>query len=127
MPFITFVFIIKKNVCLFYFSECIFYSKLGQDSEAEGVRFIRVREDMHVGGDILTLRAFPRDRVKIKGIDRSQDYKFFRLNELNDTNIQVLLDKSIDDLVDRDVPQNLLKFKIECSSREGRNEEVIIF
>lgn len=100
---------------------------MGQDSEADGVRFIRVREDLHVGGDILTLRAYPRNRIKIKGIERSQDYKFFGLTELNDTHIQVQLDKSIEDLVDRDVPQNLLKFKIECSSRDGRNEEVYIY
>ena len=79
---------------------------------------------MHVGGDILTLRAYPRDKIKIRGIDRSHDYKYFKLIEVNDTHIQVLLDKSIDDLVDQDVPQNLLKFKVECSSRNGRNEEV---
>lgn len=105
------------------FSACYFYSKLGQDSEAEGVRFIRVREDMNVGSDILTLRAYPRDSIKIKGVDRSSDYKFFKLLEINNTFVQVLLDKTLDDLVDRDVPQNLLKFKIECSSRDGRNEE----
>lgn len=105
------------------FSACYFYSKLGQDSESEGVRFIRVREDMNVGSDILTLRAYPRDSIKIKGIDRSSDYKFFKLLEINNTFVQVLLDKSLEDLVDRDVPQNLLKFKIECSSRDGRNEE----
>lgn len=77
---------------------------------------------MHIGADILTLRAFPRDRIKIKGIDRSHDHKYFKLREINATYVQVLLDKSIDDLVDRDVPQNLLKFRIECASR---NDEVL--
>lgn len=82
---------------------------------------MRVREDIHVGADVLTLRAFPRDRIKIKGIDRSHDHKYFKLREINETYVQVLLEKSIDDLVDRDSPQNLLKFRIECASK---NDEV---
>lgn len=60
-------------------------------------------------------------------MERSQDYKYFKIKDINETTFQVLLNKSIDDLVDRDVPQNLLKFKIECSSKMGdRNEEVCI-
>lgn len=104
---------------------CIFYSKRGHESETtDSVRFIRVREDMHIGSDVLTLRAYPRTSIKIKGVDRSLDYRFFKLKEVNETYVQVLLDKTLNDLVDRDVPQNLLKFKIECSSREGQSEEV---
>lgn len=87
------------------------------------MRFVRVREDMPVGTDILTLRAFPRDRIKIRPVERTHDHKYFRLRELNDTFVQVLLDQSIDDLVDRDVPQNLLKFRIECSRTDGRADE----
>lgn len=79
---------------------------------------------MNIGSDVLTLRAYPRTSIKIKGVDRSPDYRFFKLNEINETYVQVLLDKTLNDLVDRDVPQNLLKFKIECSSREGQSEEV---
>lgn len=79
---------------------------------------------MAVGGEVLNIRAYPRTHVVIKGSERSAERKFFKLREVNDTNIQVLLDKSIDDLVDRDVPQNVLKFKIECSNRKSRNDEV---
>lgn len=111
--------------CLSQFSACTFYSKNGLDVEADGARFIRIREDMPVGGEILNLRAYPRTSVVIKGTERSSDRKFFKLNEFNDTNIQVLLDKSIDDLVDRDVPHNVLKFKIECTNRKSRNDEVM--
>lgn len=52
------------------------------------------------------------------------DHTFFQIKEVNDTTIQVLLNKTLDDLVDRDTPHNLLKFKIHCSSINGRNEEV---
>lgn len=64
-----------------------------------------------------------RNSVVLKGMERSGDQSYFRLRELNSTTIQVLLDKSLEDLVDRDTPQNLLKFKILCSSANSRNEE----
>lgn len=82
---------------------------------------------MHIGTDVLTLRAYPRSSIKIKGVDRTLDYRFFKIKEINETYVQVLLDKSLNDLVDRDVPQNLLKFKIECASREGQSEEVCLY
>lgn len=72
---------------------------------------------------MLTLKAFPRNSIKIKGLDRSTDANFFRLKEFNATHVQVLLEKSLDDLVDRDIPQNLLKFKIQCNNVAGRTEE----
>lgn len=56
-------------------------------------------------------------------MDRGGDQNYFRLRETNSTTIQVLLEKSLEDLVDRDTPQNLLKFKILCSSSNSRNED----
>lgn len=59
-------------------------------------------------------------------MERSSDHSYFKLRDVNSTTIQVLLDKSLEDLVDRDTPQNLLKFKILCSSSSSevtRNEE----
>lgn len=99
---------------------------------------------MTVGSDILTLKAYPRydlfrnkfhtknlikkinfrDSIIIKGLDRSMDHTFFQIKEVNETTIQIQLNKTLDDLVDRDTPHNLLKFKIHCSSINGRNEEV---
>lgn len=119
------LYLIFKYIDIFT-TACIIYSRLNHDSEAEGVRFVRVREDMPVGTDILTLRAFPRDRIKIRSIERTHDHKYFRLRELNDTYVQVLLDQSIDDLVDRDVPQNLLKFKVECASRTDETSQLAV-
>lgn len=103
---------------------CVFYDKNGIESELETTKFIRIREDLEVGGDILNVRAYPRKSVIIKGTNENKDdVRYFKLKTVNETNIQVLLDRSIDDLVDRDVPQNVLKFKIECMSKSGRVEE----
>lgn len=69
---------------------------------------------------MLNIRVFPRDSIFIddSGTGSSgRDNLYFKLKEINNTNVQVLLDKSIEDLVDRDVPQNVLKFKIECMSK----------
>lgn len=68
-----------------------------------------------------------RNSVILKGMERSGDQSYFRLRDVNSTTIQVLLEKSLEDLVDRDVPQNLLKFKIMCSSASGRAEELSSF
>lgn len=65
-----------------------------------------------------------RKSIILKGMDRSIDNHYFKIREVNTTTIQVLLNKSLEDLVDRDVPQNLLKFKIQCSSNSiGKMEE----
>lgn len=54
--------------------------------------------------------------MKIKGLDQSKDTNYFKIRELNSTNFQIILENSLDDLVDRDIPQNLLKFKIQCNN-----------
>lgn len=94
--------------------------------EPDVTQFIRIREDMRVGDEVFNVRAYPRQRVTIKSTDNAADRRFFRLHEANNTNVQVLLDKSIEDLVDRDVPQNVLKFKIECVGKAagGRLDEM---
>lgn len=116
------IFIFHTNrIC---FAGCVFYDKNGIESELESTKFIRIREDLQVGDEIFNVRAYPRKSVIIKGTNENkEDVRYFKLKTVNETNIQVLLDESIDDLVDRDVPQNVLKFKIECMSKSGRVEE----
>lgn len=105
-------------------SGCVFYDKNGIESELEGTKFIRIREDLEIGDEILNVRAYPRKSIIIKGTnENADDVHYFKLKSVNETNIQVLLDRPIDDLVDRDVPQDVLKFKIECMSKNGRKEE----
>lgn len=105
-------------------SGCIFYDKNGIESELESTKFIKIREDLRTGDEILNVRAYPRKSIFLKGTNENpDDVRYFKLKSVNETNVQVLLDRSIDDLVDRDVPQNVLKFKIECMSKNGRMEE----
>lgn len=75
---------------------------------------------MSIGDEVLNLQAYPRNMIFINGTSESPDDKrYFKLKEINNTNVQVLLDKSIDDLVDQDVPKNVLKFKIECMRKRN--------
>lgn len=69
------------------------------------------------------MRAHPRNRITLKSSGNAADRRYFRVKEVNETHVQVLLDKSVDDLVDREVPQNVLKFKIECAGGASRTEQ----
>ena len=70
-----------------------------------------------------------RRSIALRGMDRTTDDKFFRIKELNSTTIQILLIKSLNDLVDSDSPQNILKFKLQCVSlvSNNRNDDVSTF
>lgn len=57
-------------------------------------------------------------------MDRTGDDKYFRIREINTTTIQILLSKSLEDLVDSDVPQNILKFKIQCNTLVTNSNDV---
>lgn len=70
-----------------------------------------------------------RKSIELRAIDRSSgdDHKYFRIHELNGTTIQIILSQTLDDLVDNDNPQNVLKFKIQCNSAihgNRRNHDV---
>ncbi|ALC46124.1 Cad89D, partial [Drosophila busckii] len=102
---------------------CTFHSLDGVASESEGVRFIRLREDAQVGKEILRLQAYPRSSVALKGADPSGDHKYFNLTEYNATTLVISLARSLERLVDRDVPRNLLKFRILCAGKNEKLEE----
>ncbi|XP_039495074.1 cadherin-89D [Drosophila santomea] len=102
---------------------CAFHTLDGVAAESEGVRFIRLREDAQVGKEILRLQAYPRSTVALKGADPSGDHKYFNLTEHNATTLVVSLARSLERLVDRDVPRNLLKFRILCAGKQEKLEE----
>lgn len=99
---------------------CVFHTVSGLVSESEGVRFIRVREDAPINQEIILLQAYPRSNIYLKSAEGSQDHSYFGITELNSTTVRIILVKSLNDLVDRDIPRNLLKFHIVCS---GENEQ----
>lgn len=99
----------------------------GVSAESEGVRFIRLREDAEIGKEILLLRAYPRSAIALRSVDNSGDHKYFGLTELNTTTVRISLTRSIEDLVDRDVPRNLLKFRVVCAGKNEKLEEVSHF
>ncbi|XP_053945491.1 cadherin-89D [Anastrepha ludens] len=102
---------------------CAFHMYDGVSAESEGVRFIRLREDAEIGKEILLLRAYPRSTIALRSIDNSGDHKYFGLTELNTTTVRITLTRSIEDLVDRDVPRNLLKFRVICAGKNEKLEE----
>ncbi|XP_055907965.1 cadherin-89D [Eupeodes corollae] len=102
---------------------CVFHTTDGLGSESEGVRFIRVREDTPIDQEILMLHAYPRSSIYLKSADGFTDHSYFMLHELNSTSVQIILKKSLESLVDRDQPQNLLKFRVLCTGKKGRMEE----
>ncbi|XP_065359386.1 cadherin-89D [Calliphora vicina] len=100
---------------------CAFHD--GVSAESEGVRFIRLREDAETGKEILTLKAYPRSKIALQTADNSGDHKYFAIREVNTTSVVVTLTRSLEDLVDRDVPKNLLKFRIVCAAKNEKLEE----
>ncbi|EDW16201.1 cadherin-89D [Drosophila mojavensis] len=102
---------------------CVFHALDGVATESEGVRFIRLREDAQVGKEILRVQAYPHSSVALKGADASADQKYFNLTEYNSTTLVVSLARSLERLVDRDVPKNLLKFRILCAGKHEKLEE----
>ncbi|XP_058813013.1 cadherin-89D isoform X2 [Topomyia yanbarensis] len=79
------------------------------------MQFLRLKEDFPVGGEIVSLYAFPRNSILIARTENSSDGEYFRLKEVNSTVVSVILNRSLDDLVDSDSPQSILKFSVFCS------------
>lgn len=101
---------------------CVFHD--GLSAESDGVRFIRLREDAPVGKEILSFKAYPKSKIALQSSENNGDHKYFSGHDLNATTVVVTLTRSLEDLVDRDVPRNLLKFRIVCLTHNEKLEEV---
>lgn len=55
----------------------------------------------------------------LQALEREEDASFFTWRDLNRTHLSVVLAHSLEDLVDSDTPQNVLKFRIGCDSADG--------
>ncbi|XP_055623219.1 cadherin-89D-like isoform X2 [Toxorhynchites rutilus septentrionalis] len=94
---------------------CKLYSKSNLRTKADGVQFLRLKEDFPVGGEIVSLYAFPRNSILIARTENSSDSEYFKLKEVNNTVVSVILNRSLDQLVDNENPQSILKFSVFCS------------
>ncbi|KAK5650009.1 hypothetical protein RI129_001038 [Pyrocoelia pectoralis] len=87
----------------------------------EYLRFVRVPENLQIGLDFLRIDVYPRRNLKLSAVDRSDDVHYFTYREVNSTTISLVLARSLDDLVDTENPQNVLKFKLICDYQDGED------
>ncbi|XP_075211152.1 cadherin 89D [Lycorma delicatula] len=85
----------------------------------EYLRFVRVSESLPVGGEVLQVEVHPRRNLTIQPVDKVDDIAFFKYRALNRTVVSIKLAKSLEDLVDRPSPQNVLKFRLVCDYIDG--------
>lgn len=83
------------------------------------MRFVRVTENTPVGEVILKINVYPRNNLSIQPVDRIDDASYFGFRDLNETTIGIFLQRPLDDLVDNDNPQNVLKFRMTCDYNAG--------
>lgn len=83
------------------------------------MRFVRVPENTQVGETILKVEVHPRHNLTIQPVDRIDDASYFTFQDINSTAVAVVLFKSLDDLVDNETPQNVLKFRMVCDYSNG--------
>ncbi|KFB53538.1 AGAP004166-PA-like protein [Anopheles sinensis] len=90
-------------------------------------RFLRLKEDFPVGGEIVSLYAYPRNSILIPRTENSSDYEYFKLKEINSTVVSVILNRSLDNLVDSEDPQSILKFSVFCSGTGMKQDNSSFF
>ncbi|XP_033362099.1 cadherin-89D isoform X2 [Bombus vosnesenskii] len=85
----------------------------------EYLKFVRVPENLAKGTEILSLEAHPRNHISIMPVDKDEDARFFTHRETNRTHVSLVLAQSLEDLVDAEMPRNLLKFRVVCDYSDG--------
>ncbi|XP_046673716.1 cadherin-89D isoform X2 [Homalodisca vitripennis] len=85
----------------------------------EYLRFVRVPENLPVGGEVLQVEVHPRRNLTIQPVDKADDVQFFRYRPVNKTVVSVRLAQSLEDLVDSPNPRNVLKLRLVCDYDDG--------
>ncbi|XP_035703696.1 cadherin-89D isoform X2 [Folsomia candida] len=85
----------------------------------EYLRFVRVPENLVVGEKIMTLEVLQKHNLTLESIDKGDDAKYFALSESSSQEVDLLLARSLENIVDNDSPQNILKFRIVCYPSSG--------
>ncbi|XP_008554394.1 cadherin-89D isoform X3 [Microplitis demolitor] len=87
----------------------------------EYLKFVRVPENFPLGAEVLSLEIHPRSHLTIMPIDKDEDARYFAYKDINATHISVILAQSLEELVDSEIPRNLLKFRFVCDYSDGAN------
>ncbi|CAD6233777.1 GSCOCG00007273001-RA-CDS [Cotesia congregata] len=87
----------------------------------EYLKFVRVPENLPVGAEVLSLEIHPRSHLTIMPVDKDEDARYFAYRDINSTHISVILAQSLEELVDAEIPRNLLKFRFVCDYSDGAN------
>ncbi|XP_068082261.1 cadherin-89D [Anabrus simplex] len=87
----------------------------------EYLRFVRVPENVPVGGEVLQVEVHPRRNLSLQPVDKADDAQYFSHQEINSEVVSVTLAKSLEDLVDSENPHNVLKFRLVCDYDDGED------
>ncbi|CAB3227459.1 unnamed protein product [Arctia plantaginis] len=60
-----------------------------------------------------------RKNLSLQPVDREEDAHLFTYRDVNRTHVSVVLAQSVDELVDSDSPQNVVKFRLGCDFDSG--------
>ncbi|XP_057327714.1 cadherin-89D isoform X4 [Microplitis mediator] len=87
----------------------------------EYLKFVRIPENFPLGAEVLSLEIHPRSHLTIMPVDKDEDARYFAYKDINATHISVILAQSLEELVDSEIPRNLLKFRFVCDYSDGAN------
>ncbi|XP_037975546.2 cadherin-89D isoform X2 [Plutella xylostella] len=85
----------------------------------EYLRFVRIPEDLKVGEEVLRVEVHPRKNLSLQPVDKEEDAHLFTYRDVNRTHVSVVLAQSLEELVDSDNPQNVVKFRLGCDFDTG--------
>ncbi|XP_049870904.1 cadherin-89D [Pectinophora gossypiella] len=85
----------------------------------EYLKFVRIPENLEVGDEVLRVEVHPRKNLSVQPVDREEDAQLFTYRDVNRTHVSIVLAQSLDQLVDSDTPQNVVKFRLGCDFDTG--------
>ncbi|XP_052132796.1 cadherin-89D-like, partial [Frankliniella occidentalis] len=85
----------------------------------EYLRFVRIPENVPVGGEVLQVEVHPRRNLSLRPVDKADDARYFAVRDVNGSMVSIVLSRTLEDLVDSDTPHNVLKFRLVCDYDDG--------
>ncbi|XP_034250844.1 cadherin-89D [Thrips palmi] len=84
---------------------CMFYPA------GEYLRFVRIPENVPVGGEVLQVEVHPRRNLSLRPVDKADDARYFAVRDVNGSAVSIVLSRTLEDLVDSDTQRQR-----KCSS-----------